>query len=1204
VRYLDSRETGFSGRRMSGRRTGEVVALQQSTSQVRNICILAHVDHGKTSLSDCLVSSNGIISERLAGSVRYLDSREDEQDRGITMQSSAISLVYRHERLEKDYLINLIDSPGHVDFSSDVSTAVRLCDGALVVVDVIEGVAIQTHAVLRQAWEERLRPCLVLNKVDRLITELHLDPVEAYEHLSKIIERVNAILQGFVSASVMGDAFKKGSASKSGEGETLNSEQGQEENNLNFALEFDEEEEEALIFSPEKGNVAFASAVDNWAFRVIDFVPLVAELIDQPHKKVLQSCWGGHSYNAKTKKIVSQKQIEASTTTGESSRKYPPMFASFILESIWQIYGATVLDSKPKKLEKMIARLGLSEKVNKREVAKGGKPALKSVMHAWLPVTRALLSMVVRWVPNPSLAQQRRIEVLWPREQLIRNPELTDELTKTYESIKTCDPEGPLVVYVTKLFAEERKALDPATIRRLEQFYEETDLASKPLGGEEAVGKQGNTDDCDGNGERKEFFFAFARVFSGTLRPGVPVHVLGPKYVPDQTQDTSHHRSFVSFGVIPMLIMGSDLAALDQVPAGNVLAIAGLERDVLKTATVSTTHICCSLSKMPTQSAPILRVSLEPANPVDWPQLSKGLRLLNRADPVVEVKVQPNGEHILGAIGELHLERCVKDLTERFAGIELKVSKPIAIFRETLVIQPPGDDGKSPHVPSPCDKMEPISLAKEEEDLLRAASLAEAAVDPEGAANLDEEEEEDSNKNETGPAGHKAGPTSPLKPVPLSKKVFSGGRVLATIGNNHVAVSIRTIPLPKVIVSALEECRPSLTRLVDDVAQDDGEEGEGENTGPERSYGRRRTSRRSSRRSSRKNSIDEEQQDLSEQKALEQLRSEVRSKLEAAFREAGPGWAENKSFERIWSLGPRGVGANVLFNMTEACPVKDLRFDALTSPDQAAVILEEENDAEVENSITEAEESGGSAILWDEIATGVVAGFQLACRQGPLCEEPLWGVATVIDQVLVKPDRSLAEKAAQKSVYVAGQVMSSVRDGIRRAFNAHHEQHEHGTSTGCQVRLAQGFLKCSLQCHVESHQGDQLGKMYGVLSKRHAKILSEDMLEGTSIFTIEALIPVVESFSLGDDLRSQTSGAASTPQLQFSHWEIIAENPFFRPTTEDELEEFGETGYEESYLLHNRAHKYIEEVRKRKGLATKEKVILEAEKQRTISRKK
>lgn len=139
----------------------------QNPELIRNICVIAHVDHGKTTLTDCLLSSNKIISKSLAGKLRFLDSREDEQEREITMKSSSISLVYENEKTGQDCLVNLIDSPGHVDFAFEVSSGLKVCDNAVLVVDVIEGVCSQTYKVLNAAIKEGLRVVLLINKIDK-----------------------------------------------------------------------------------------------------------------------------------------------------------------------------------------------------------------------------------------------------------------------------------------------------------------------------------------------------------------------------------------------------------------------------------------------------------------------------------------------------------------------------------------------------------------------------------------------------------------------------------------------------------------------------------------------------------------------------------------------------------------------------------------------------------------------------------------------------------------------------------------------------------------------------------------------------------------------------------------------------------------------------------------------------------------------------
>ena len=334
----------------------KLATMQRNAADVRNVCILAHVDHGKTSLTDVLIATNGIISPTMAGKIRYLDARPDEQQRGITMESSAISLSFTMARRRpdapadappepRDYLINLIDSPGHVDFSGEVSTASRLCDGAVVLVDAVEGVCSQTVAVLRQAWMEKLKPVLVINKIDRLVGELRMSPAEAYAHLSRLLEQVNAVLGGFFQGERMEEDLQwrekidERVAAKDSKRERQGSTVGKDAllperlNGAGSEEAFEERDDEDLYFAPERNNVIFGSALDGWAFTIRQFARLYEKKLGIKRQTLEKVLWGDHYLDPKTKRILGSKHLKG--------RALKLMFVQLVLDNIWAVYEAT-----------------------------------------------------------------------------------------------------------------------------------------------------------------------------------------------------------------------------------------------------------------------------------------------------------------------------------------------------------------------------------------------------------------------------------------------------------------------------------------------------------------------------------------------------------------------------------------------------------------------------------------------------------------------------------------------------------------------------------------------------------------------------------------------------------------------------------------------------------------------------------------------
>ncbi|KAL6256851.1 hypothetical protein P5V15_011787 [Pogonomyrmex californicus] len=684
--------------------------IQNDATRIRNICILAHVDHGKTTLADSLIASNGIISNKLAGKLRYLDSRPDEQIRGITMKSSSITL--HHVYNKTDHVINLIDSPGHVDFSSEVSTAVRLSDGAIILVDVVEGVCPQTRSALSMSYVEGLKPILVLNKVDRLITEMKLTPLDAYIRLTQVLEQVNAIMGELFASDVMEREEREEIVAN----HRNLSDKVNERDLADWQSVLEEIDDSNLYFSPEQGNVLFTSAIDGWGFGIKEFAKIYSNKLGFSEKVLRKTLWGDFYINNKTKRIMKGAQ--------EKAKK--PLFVQLILDNIWVLYETIVVRKDKDKLPIMAEKLNI--KLTTRDLRHTDpKAQLQAICSQWLPLAQTCLDMVCEKVPAPHNLTDEKIErLISGNNDFSALPVETQRLKKAF---LLCDPspEAPIIIFISKMFPVEKdmlpenrpKSLTPEELaqrreivrqkhaERLEQkittIIENHEESTHDTIVSDNVQNVKHEDVVEEKSDGA--LIAFARVYSGTIKIGDEVFVLGPKHNPtvalecekageevDSTfvlKDLKPGRHITKVTVNKLyILMGRELEVVNHVPAGNVFGIGGLEEHVLKTATLSTTIACPSFTELTSLAVPILRVALEPKHSNDLPKLISGLKLLNQADACAIVHIQETGEIVLSTAGEVHLERCLEDLKLRYAKIDINVSDPIVPFRETIVPPP------------------------------------------------------------------------------------------------------------------------------------------------------------------------------------------------------------------------------------------------------------------------------------------------------------------------------------------------------------------------------------------------------------------------------------------------------------------------------------------------------------------------------------
>jgi U5 small nuclear ribonucleoprotein component len=376
--------------------------LMNFPDQIRNIAFAGHLHHGKTALMDMLVLETHDIIDRLEKKtgkkrdeqLRYTDVHILERERGLSVKAAPMSLVLQSTR-GKSHLVNILDTPGHVNFVDEVASSLRLVDGVVLVVDVVEGVQVNTEQIIKHAVLEGLPLTLVVNKMDRLILELKLPPTDAYFKLKHVIEEVNTVIESTLP----------------GQGEKWR-------------------------LSPEKGNVLFACSSMAWCFTLQSFAKMYSESypVTKGNKgidpqELARRLWGDVFYNPR-KRSFTRKPVE------EHAKR---SFVNFVLEPIYKLYSHTVSES-PEDLKDTLATLGIVLKPSQYKT--DAKVLLKLVCEKFFGPSSGFVDMVVEHIPSPIEAAELKLQRYY-----------TGPLdTGVARAMKQCDQDGPLVIQISKLF--------------------------------------------------------------------------------------------------------------------------------------------------------------------------------------------------------------------------------------------------------------------------------------------------------------------------------------------------------------------------------------------------------------------------------------------------------------------------------------------------------------------------------------------------------------------------------------------------------------------------------------------------------------------------------------------------------------------------------------------------------------------------------
>merc|ERR1719498_790097 len=538
--------------------------------------------HGKSTVMDMMGCKTGYLADSAVGN-RFTHTRADEKEKNISLRTTGVTMVVPGEGLavenaKENYLLNFIDTPGHIEFSPEVASGMRMADSALVVVDVVEGVGVRTENLIGEALMERLKPALFVNKLDRLIIDLQREPEEIYQDCAKAIESANVAITTCVGEK----PFMKD-----------------------------------LALSPDKGNVIFGSALNGWGFQLSKFTKTYATKFGVDEGKTMKRLWGDIFFNP-AKKSFLNSDVDA------DGKPLTRAFCQFICTPITQLMKSAMAGDA--KWEKMATALGVSVKAEDKKLE--GKALMKRIMQLWLNGGDAISSMCAAILPNPIDAQKVRCAA--DSGMYTGDPE-----HPCAKAMAACDPKGPLMVHISKMV---------------------------PTG---AAGR----------------FYCVGRVFSGTLSTD-KVRCQLPGFDPEDPETKAFCQESKVQSVCTF--MGKDFPPVNEVPAGQVCAVTGIDLVIPKNATVTTAADAKNIKGMKFCVSAVVRLSVRPKDNKNLPKLVEGLKRLSKSDMLVTTISEESGDHVIAGCGDEHLKICIKDLKE-MAGVEFTEGTPTVSYKETCI---------------------------------------------------------------------------------------------------------------------------------------------------------------------------------------------------------------------------------------------------------------------------------------------------------------------------------------------------------------------------------------------------------------------------------------------------------------------------------------------------------------------------------------